>query len=305
MQGVGSTRQGDGSVGRRSRRRLLKLGHGEGHIHDSIRNRFAGHIHAVRRQGIVGLAERALQPRVHTRLLDSVRPGQHVIHLRGNATIHQVPQRTTATIEPGKDLACIRHDNVLRRIPQERVVLTRRTRRVRIRRNPHLNVANLTTAETRKSRRHRRTRRLGAERDGDLLLREVHRVGQGVGRHIHTTGKSIALIFQENLLDRKLTRLQGRQGTRTRRTNLRVDRRDRRHKFDRHLDLLRQQVRRDGRELTIGRRDAVGQGQPHIGRRRTRQQLGVGEGITAECEEVITGKSVRRLTQCLLQDLLT
>ena len=263
----------------------------------------------MRRVGRVGLGEREFKPLTEEgsgsrrRTTTRIR-GDNLVDRRRLATVHKVPERPTALVKAGEHLTGIGHHHVLRGIPLEGVDDgTRNTTRrgIGVLGDPALDVAHLTATEPREGDR------LGSgvgEGDDNLLLGELNRVGESVGGHVHTTGKSIALVIKNDLLDLELRKGEGRRDTGNRPTRRNGEDGRNRVEFASDLDLLGEEVRRERGELALRSGRGVGKGEPDIrtlgsGKTSTRHRL------TAEGEDVIARRGVGRLAESRLEELLS
>jgi hypothetical protein len=119
--------------------------------------------------------------------------------------------------------------------------------------------------------------------DENLLLTEIDRVGQGVRSHIHTTSKGITLVLEEDLLDLELTHRQG-SGDRANETGTEGNDGVDGVQFHDNLNLLGEQVRRQGREFAEYRRDTVGQREPAVGITSNVRATRISNGIATESQ---------------------
>ena len=138
-----------------------------------------------------------------------------------------------------------------------------------------------------------------------LLLYELTRERIGVGRHIHTTSESVALVIHNDLLDDELGGLERSRSRCT--TNVsRPDRGDR-IQLNCNLNLLSEKVGRERVSLTYTRRDIMRKSEDYTcilihSERRSGCTWSV---VASEGEEIISGLTRGLSAESVLEDLRT
>jgi len=286
----------------------LGRGSGEQEVDDTVGDGLAGHIHGVSRDRVEGLGKGELQPvillgsrdRDHTSTTtSSVVSKSNVVGSRGKTTVDKVPEKTGAGIETGKDLTSIRELDVRGEIPVEGILDS--TRRVTITGEPNLDILTLTTTEASEGYRLGSSR--VSKRNYNLLLGKLDRVTESMGGHVNTTGKSITLVLEDNLLNLELGRGKG-SGDGARGASSNGEDGGNRIDFTGDLDLLGQEIGRERRKLAFGRGDGVREREPNVSKLR-RLELSSRASITTEGKDVITSRTVGHLTESILEELLT
>jgi hypothetical protein len=180
-------------------------GKAESQVHNTVGDGLSCYIHAVGGEGIESLGEGEFNPLAEEGVRDGTSTtsrvlNENLIDRRRLTAVHKVPKLRRALIETGINFTCIGHGDILRGVPLERVLDG--TRSIAIVGNPNLDILALPRTEAREGHR---LVGCGGDRDDNLLLGEFNRVRESMRSHIHTTGKSITLVLQNNLLNLELT----------------------------------------------------------------------------------------------------